>query len=90
MIIVDGTVTRELNEAEAKAFELAFMDGGRLMSRGETRAFQAGHREGWWCQERGINNADCVHIFAERHWRDYMITSDIPASDRNCCAAAPE
>jgi hypothetical protein len=55
-----------------EAFNRAFLDGGRLVCNGETKAFQIGRREGWWSQGRGVNNADCVHIYAERHYQDYI------------------
>lgn len=54
------------------AKERAALHGGAIICRGETRAYQAGHREGWWTQGRGVNNGDCVSIYVARHWREFV------------------
>jgi hypothetical protein len=59
-------------ELEEKARTLAALYGGKIISNGETRAFQVGRREGWWQNERGYLNADCVDTFVDRHWQEFI------------------
>lgn len=59
-------------DLERIARTIAALHGGKIIFRGETRAFQVGRAEGWWKYGRGANNGDCVWEFQERHWPDYL------------------
>lgn len=57
---------------EEEAKQKAFLAGGKIISNGETYAYQVGRREGWWKFGRGVFNGDCLFEYAERHWKEYL------------------
>jgi hypothetical protein len=59
-------------EIESRARLYAGLHGGKIVDNGETVAYRAGRREGWWTQGRGVNNGDCVTIYQDRHWKNFV------------------
>lgn len=57
---------------EKHARTIAALDGGKIANNGETRAYQTGRREGWWRYGRGVFNGDCVSVYSDKHWPDYI------------------
>lgn len=66
-----------MSEQESQARQAACLAGGKIVryipgEGGATHAYLTGLKEGWWKYGRGVFNGDCVDMYAEKHWPEYL------------------